>query len=660
MGTYRDNKNKSAITPGKHEGATNTRHLSTFKLITFGAIIFSLFFLLIEGLLWGLNIPDGEQNHDPFLGFSSQTRLFIGSSLNNGDKTFPIMVTAPDKFYFFQPQLFPLKKPANVRRVFCIGGSTTYGRPYEHKTSFCGWLADFLAYTDQEHKWEVINAGGISYASYRVVLLLEELIQYEPDLIISYIGQNEFLERRTYSQILGLPKFVRDLGSAASNLRIYAIMGDMIKKMRTGDRKEQTDYVHKLSKEVNTILDQTIGPKDYVRDDEQKKKIIDHFEFNLGKIAQLTRSVDSQLIMVAPASKLRNESPFKSQARSDIKGLDLKKWTQHYESAHKLFREKKFEAALTEASSAEILDPRYAHTLSLKGDILYNFGRYADAKLSYKKALDEDVCPLRAITPIHNLVIGAAREMNVPVVDFDAIISKRSPNGITDDTFFIDHVHPTIEGNKILALALLKEIINNGMIKSPKPMTEKSLETISSTKMSQLEQISHSSALANLAMLANWGGKSREGRTLALRAISLNPDDAYAYYQAGLGTMGIGEDIEEAIDYFHKSISIEDEDYFVYVTLGHAYIKLGRNDEAKKSFQLAIEKGDEWAQSSAHFGFGRMLENENQVHAAIVQYKRAIKLDPQLYNAQKRINELLHLHPDLANINIEIDVRAEH
>lgn len=646
-----DDKKESATSSGKQEGTTSTSHLSTFRLIVFSTIICSLFFFLVEGLLWGLDIPRGERSRDPFLGFSSQTRLFVESSSNSGDNAAPIMVTALDKLYYFQPQSFSLKKPANVRRVFCVGGSTAYGRPYEHKTSFCGWLADFLAYTDPEYKWEVINAGGISYASYRVVLLLEELIQYEPDLIISYIGQNEFLERRTYSQILGLPKFVRDLGSAASNLRIYALMSDMIEQLKTEERKEQTAHVYKLSREVNAILDQSIGPKDYVRNDEQKKHIINHFEFNLENIAQLTRSVDSRLIMVAPASKLRNESPFKSQARSDLKGSDLKKWTQHYELGQKLFRENKLEAALAEVSSAEILDPRYAHIFSLKGDILYNMGKYVDAKLSYKKALDEDVCPLRAITPIHNLVIGVAHKMNVPVVDFDAIISKRSSNGITDDDFFIDHVHPTIEGNKILALALLEEIISSGMIRSPKPMTEAGLEKISSTKMSQLNQIDHSYAITNLAMLANWGGKTGEGRTLALRAIRLNPDDAYAYYQAGLGTMGIGEDIEEALVYFYKSISIDKEAYHVYASLGEAYVKLGRNAEARESFQLAIEKGDDWAQSSAHFGLGRMLEKENQLHAAIVHYKQTIKLDPQFYNAQKRINGLLHSHPDLANIN---------
>ena len=653
MGTSRDDEKASASTPDNQGNTAATYHLSRFKLFSFSVIVCVLFFLILEGLLWALDIPKGERNHDPFLGFSSQKRLFIQLHTNNGDKTAPLMVTSPDKYFFFQPQSFPLKKPANVRRVFCVGGSTTYGRPYEHKTSFCGWLEDFLAYTDPQYKWEVINAGGISYASYRVVLILEELVKYDPDLIISYIGQNEFLERRTYSRILGLPKIVRYLGSAASNLRIYALMSKMVEQLKPGEKKQKAANRYQLSKEVNTILDQAIGPKDYVRDDEQRKNIIDHFEFNLGNIVQLTRSANAKLIMVAPASKLRNESPFKSQHGSDLKGSKLSAWTQHYTAAQKLFREKRFLAALKEVSSAEELDPRYAHTYALKGDILYNLGRYTEARLSYVKARDEDICPLRAITPLHDLVIATAHELNVPVVDFAAIISNRSPNGIPDDAFFIDHVHPTIEGNKILALELLNKIIKLGMIHSPKPMTAQSLKMISSAKMAELNLIDHSNALSNLAMLANWGGKYREGRTLALRAISLNPDDPEAYYQAGLGTMGIGEDIEEALVYLHKSIALDNEAYYVYATIGESYAKLGRYAEARENFQHAIEKGDEWAQSSAHYGLGKMLEKENQLHAAIVQYKKTIEVDPQFYNAQNRIDELLRSHPELAHNNTD-------
>ena len=57
-----------------------------------------------------------------------------------------------------------MKKESGVTRIICLGGSTTYGRPYNDKTSFCGWLREFLPAVDPSRQWEVINAGGISYA----------------------------------------------------------------------------------------------------------------------------------------------------------------------------------------------------------------------------------------------------------------------------------------------------------------------------------------------------------------------------------------------------------------------------------------------------------------------------------------------------------------
>ncbi len=567
------------------------------------------------------------------------------------------MVTHPDKLELFPHQSFTKTKSANVFRAFCVGGSTTHGRPYSHPTSFCSWLEDFLNYVDRKHKWEVINAGGVSYASYRIALLMEELIQYEPDLVVVYTGHNEFLERRTYSKILRLPKVLRDLGTLASKLRIYSLLNEVIGYRGTG--KGKPGYVHKLSKEVDTILDQTIGPEDYVRDDEQKKDIVTHFRINLTRIIKLARSVDSKVILVTPASKLRHEAPFKSQHRDDIGQSALQEWERNFESALEWVRRKEFKAALNPILNAETLDPRYAHTFALKGDILFALERYGEANVAYRRAIDEDVCPLRAITPLRTSVIDIGREMKVPVVDFDSILSERSPEGITGEEMFLDHVHPTIEGHKILALEIMDEVIKSELVRTPRPMTEGGIESIEQIKMSQVDREVHAEALVNLAMLANWGGKFRKGRTLALRAIDLDREYAGAYYQAGLSTMKIGEHVEEAITYFKKSISMGPFPYDVYVDLGEAYMALGKHIEARKSYLLAIEDGDETIQSHAHFGLGEMFEKLNQLKNAREQYKLAIKLDPDFYNPRKRLEILSNSHQEIIEEGLKTRRRVD-
>ena len=130
--------------------------------------------------------------------------------------------------------------------------------------------------------------------------------------------------------------------------------------------------------------------------------------------------------------------------------------------------------------------------------------------MAYRRAIDEDVCPLRAITPLRTAVTDIGYEMNVPVIDFDLILSERSPEGITGEEMFLDHVHPTIEGHKILALEIMDEIIKSGLVRAPRPMSEEGIESIEEIKLSQVDREAHAKALMNLAMLANWGGSSEK------------------------------------------------------------------------------------------------------------------------------------------------------
>ena len=44
--------------------------------------------------------------------------------------------------------VFRTRQPSGTVRIFCMGGSTTYGHPYDDKTSFCGWLRAMLPGAD--------------------------------------------------------------------------------------------------------------------------------------------------------------------------------------------------------------------------------------------------------------------------------------------------------------------------------------------------------------------------------------------------------------------------------------------------------------------------------------------------------------------------------
>ena len=233
------------------------------KNIAFGLAVTLGIFFVVEGILWISGVEPLFKRSDPYVGFTSYSPLFVEKSTPDGEQVF---ANANNKMNWFNYQQFPVHKASGVTRVFCLGGSTTYGRPYDDRTSFCGWLREFLPAVDPGRQWEVINAGGISYASYRVVNLMETLVGYEPDLFVIYTGHNEFLEKRTYDRVLNTPEFMRDLTSLTLRLRPYSLLSEIV-------------YGKKdvLATEVDAVLDNSVGPEDYHRDNAMRDAVLEHF-----------------------------------------------------------------------------------------------------------------------------------------------------------------------------------------------------------------------------------------------------------------------------------------------------------------------------------------------------------------------------------------------
>jgi hypothetical protein len=137
--------------------------MDLFKKAAFSMIPMLALFAMVEAGLWMTGFQPGTDKADPYVGFAAGIPLFIEVE-GQGQR---VMRTASNKRDFFNDQSFPREKSHDAKRIFCMGGSTTYGRPYRDVTSFCAWLRVSLERLDPDTRWEVINAGGISYATAR-------------------------------------------------------------------------------------------------------------------------------------------------------------------------------------------------------------------------------------------------------------------------------------------------------------------------------------------------------------------------------------------------------------------------------------------------------------------------------------------------------------
>ncbi|MDP8221909.1 MAG: SGNH/GDSL hydrolase family protein [Candidatus Lernaella stagnicola] len=92
----------------------------------------------------------------------------------------------------FRDDEFDKKKPAGELRIITLGDSCTFGDGVANWESYANVLEELIAKADPSRPVQVINAGVPGYTSYQVRRYLTgELLAYEPDAVIVYVGFND-------------------------------------------------------------------------------------------------------------------------------------------------------------------------------------------------------------------------------------------------------------------------------------------------------------------------------------------------------------------------------------------------------------------------------------------------------------------------------------
>jgi tetratricopeptide (TPR) repeat protein len=626
--------------PSSDAPTASRRPLSRRKKLAYSLVTTLLFFVLLESGLALVGVEPAVDLSDPFVGFDGSSPLFVPDT-TSGTGDAARMVTSKNKLAWFNEQSFPRRKAPGTRRVFCLGGSTTYGRPYDDTTSFPGWLRELLPRVAPQTRWEVINAGGVSYASYRVARLTQELAQYEPDLFIVYTGHNEFLEDRTYGEIRHASPLHRGALASLAQSRMVALA----QRMFGGQSRNQNDGRYELSDDVDTVLDHTVGPTTYQRDLDQRRRIIEHFEANLSRIVAIARSSGAQVVLVTPASNLKDSSPFKSQHSDGLSAEIRQEWTRQYEAARQLEREGQLEVALQAYARAATLDSSFAELHWRTGRLLLKQKQSEQAHAAFTRSIDEDVCPLRAVKEFPRIIRSTAERMNVPLVDFEQLVADqcRAELGHTSpgEELFLDHVHPTIAANGQLAKAIVDRLIGEGIIKTNSAPTDDVLAEVSREINSRVDAHQHAIALRNLAKVLNWAGKHLEAGSLAMRAVEQLPDDPESLVLSAAYLSETGR-VEKAIEHYRRALQHRPDYATAHQMLGSALVDRGQLNEALGHFkELARLRPDD---SHAWQMIGAICAEQEQFDAALPNFETALSLNSDDSNIHYNLaNALGHL-----------------
>jgi len=290
--------------------------------------------------------------------------------------------------------------------------------------------------------------------------------------------------------------------------------------------------------------------------------------------------------------------------------------------------------ALSALDDAASIDDRYAELHYRRGLLLYELERYEEARLALERAVDEDICPLRALTSMQRIVreVGAQRE--VPLVDFAHIMEEQAEHGIPGSRYFLDHVHLTVEGYGLMALRLIEALERHNVVRTGNAWGEEVIQSVRLEVEGRIDKEAEGVAMRNLAKVFAWAGKLEEAERMASRAGQILGQDAESLYTIGLSAAERGE-LEAAIDAYSRALDIEPGFAKAHNSLGVALTATGDIDAATHHFRKALEARSDFAE--AHYNLANALDSQGKLDEAIHHFRRALEREPHFADASNNL-----------------------
>jgi len=598
-------------------------------LVVFGLALFVLLVMLVEGLLAWFGLADPYLGDDPLVGFVPGRPLFARKTLPGGEEVY---ATQPAKLAFFNHQEFPVRKAAGTYRIFALGGSTTAGRPYDAAVAFPRWLERYLEEMDSGRRYEVVNAGAISYASYRIVVLLRELLDYEPDGFVVYTGHNEFLEERSYSQIIHQHPAWKRLRIWLGGFRFYTLARQGWLKLRPPEAATA------LPAEVTAKLDGWTGLDLYHRDDELRRSVFAHFEYNLRQIAAIAHRYGVAVIFVKPIANLKDFSPFKSEHAPGLSPHKRERFAELEAEGRRQLEAGRPRAALERLTQAAEIDAEYAELPYRIGRCHLALGDPVAARAAFVRAKDLDVAPLRAPERITELLTAVAGEYDVPLIDLPAILEAESRarygHDILGNEYLLDHVHPDLPVHSLIAERVIDVLIERGVVKPDPAWSEVRRKAIYDRVVAGLDRSYYAQRDLNLAKVLGWSGKLAEAEAPLRRAVEVLSENPEVHLNLGIICQRTDR-LDQAARELRRALELDPRSAVAHFNLGVVLGELGQPAAGIAALRRAIALRPDYAE--AHYNLGALLLRQGSREEAISAFERALELKPEALAATFRL-----------------------
>ena len=321
------------------------------------------------------------------------------------------------------PQRFATQKGSQTTRIICLGGSTTAGFPYEMTVPFPRQLAMMLEKNHPNREFEVLNLGLSAINSFTVLDWVPEVLDQDPDLILMYMGHNEFYGAYgTGSTIsLGHDGRVVRLVMKMQKFRVVQMISSFLRGMSEPPSADENP----------TLMEKVIDDKFIESNSVLRVKTRQNFASNMEIILSKFKEAGVPVVVSNLASNMKDQIP-----------LDI--------------------------TSNPGKGSSKAYALYQKGLKEFNQGDTATAYISFRRARNSDQVPFRGNDYINEIIFNTASQYGARQVDMEIAFRRASMFGVPGADLFCDHLHPNPEGYHLMAREFLDVIYDSGIISRPR------------------------------------------------------------------------------------------------------------------------------------------------------------------------------------------------
>jgi tetratricopeptide (TPR) repeat protein len=395
--------------------------------------------------------------------YGYDSRLFIEYPKND-----QYLILNPDasKRYFPDPALAPSgnsepfkkAKDKNTLRIFVLGESTTIGYPYFHNGSFHRWLQYRLIHSFPNRRFEIINLSLTGVSSYTVAEFGKELVNYEPDAILIYSGQNEYygamgvgsansLSGR--SSLIHFVLWIRQMRSVQLFITLFKKTGGLFGKGNQDKGK--------------TLMERMAGDQQIAFLSDKYKDGIDQYQQNMRS---LLLTLNNYHIPVFLSNLVSNEAGLQPFVSIEATGPRDTAFKTLFINGVDALKDHRGQDAFEYFSRADSIYSGHALCNYYLGLLNYQRGDYAQAKVRFSKAKDLDGLRFRAPTRLNEIIAGLCTEFeNTHLVDTKAVFEAHSDHRIIGNELILEHVHPNLDGYALMSDAFYNAIKKEFLLK---------------------------------------------------------------------------------------------------------------------------------------------------------------------------------------------------